>query len=90
MFRLGLVREVAEDGRCRILFDGEADASGKLYAVLRTGGDLAVGDRVMCARVADSWVVLGGIIGSGEVPAAVRTYVDNRYTELANAIMETL
>lgn len=90
LFRLGIISETAEDGRCGILFDGETEASGKLYAVLRTGADLAAGDRVLCLAVSGSWVVLGSIVGGDAIPAAVMAYVDGRYTELANAIMESV
>lgn len=90
VFRLGIVRGVVDDGRCRILFDGETEVSAKLYAVLRTGSDLADGDRVMCARVANSWIVLGSIVSGDAVPAAVKAYMDDRYTELANAIIDNV
>ena len=56
--RLGAVQTVAEDGRCQILFDGEAVASGKLYPVMNNAG-LYVGDRVACLAVKGSYIVVG-------------------------------
>ncbi len=57
--RLGEITEVTADGRYRILFDGEPNASSKAYTALRTGYELLVGDRVACARVSGSWLILG-------------------------------
>lgn len=57
--RLGEIVEVTEDGRYRILFDGEKAASTKSYTAIRTGYEMLAGDRVACARVSGSWLILG-------------------------------
>ena len=48
--------------RVKLLFPGETTASGKTYQVLNTTG-VALGVRVLCARVSGSWVVLGALRG---------------------------
>lgn len=61
VFRLGKIDPAYSSGRPRIVFDGETAASTKQYPYLSSYIPVA-GDRVLLARVAGSYIVIGKVI----------------------------
>lgn len=58
-FRLAVVSAVS-GYTVRLLFDGE-DAAGEKYYKFSKNLSLSVGDRVLCAAVSGTWVVIAEI-----------------------------
>ena len=62
VFAVAVAASTPSNNRVELLFDGETVSSGKLYKILRpASGYIASGNRVLCARVSGTWVVLGMI-----------------------------
>lgn len=61
VFRLGKIDPAYSSGRPKIIFDGETTASEKQYPRLASYTPVA-GDRVLLAKVAGSYVILGKVI----------------------------
>lgn len=61
VFRLGKIDPLYSTGRPKIVFDGETIASTKQYPYLAPYTPTA-GDRVLLARVAGSYVIIGKVI----------------------------
>lgn len=59
-FRLGVVSELFESGKGKIMFDGETIASGKEYSSLNYTA--TIGDRVLLAVVKGTYVILGKVV----------------------------
>ncbi len=60
-FRLGKIDPEYSSGRPKIVFDGESTASTKQYPYLSSYEPTA-GDRVLLAKIAGSYVILGKVI----------------------------
>lgn len=60
VFRLGTVAAISSGIRARVRFDGESVASGKYYKAHKQMS-LAVGDRVLCAHVDGSYIIIAEI-----------------------------
>lgn len=60
-YKLGIIDPNYTDGKPRILFDGEAVVSEKEYPRIASYSP-APGDRVIIARLAGSYVILGKVI----------------------------
>lgn len=61
VFRLGKIDPLYSTGRPSIVFDGETTATTKQYPYLSPYAPTA-GDRVLLARVAGSYVIIGKVI----------------------------
>ena len=61
VFRLGKIDPSYSSGRPKIVFDGETTASTKQYPYLAPYAPTA-GDRVLLAKVAGSYVIMGKVI----------------------------
>lgn len=61
VFRLGKIDPLYSSGRPKIVFDGESIASAKQYPYLAPYTP-AAGDRVLLAKVAGSYVIIGKVI----------------------------
>lgn len=61
VFRLGKIDPLYSNGRPKIVFDGETAASTKQYPYLAPYAPTA-GDRVLLAKVAGSYVIMGKVI----------------------------
>lgn len=61
IFRLGKIDPAYSSGRPRIVFDGETAASTKQYPYLSSYSP-AANDRVLLAKVAGSYIVIGKVI----------------------------
>lgn len=61
VFRLGRIDPAYSSGRPKIVFDGETTASTKQYPHISSYSPVA-GDRVLLAKVAGSYVIIGKVI----------------------------
>ncbi|AGE60793.1 hypothetical protein LEO2_30 [Bacillus phage Leo2] len=59
-YKIGRIPDNYSSGEPAIIFDGESSPSGKTYKRLGSYNPVA-GDRVLLARVANTYVVLGSI-----------------------------
>ena len=61
LYRLGKIDPAYSSGRPKIVFDGETTATTKQYPYLSPYAPTA-GDRVLLAKVAGSYLILGKVI----------------------------
>ncbi len=66
-FAIAIIHAVHADG-LQLVFDGEANSSGKKYKVLKSCMARA-GDRVLCAKASGTYVVLGVIATKASIVA---------------------
>lgn len=60
-FKLGTVTELFANGTAAITFDGESEASSKELSYLASYTQHVVGDRVLLAKIGNTYCILGKI-----------------------------